>query len=266
MSNEFDPYLRWLGIRDPERPPNHYRLLGLHLFESDPEIISEAADRQMMHVRTHQTGQHADLSQKLLNELARAKVCLLNLRRKAAYDEHLKEQIQNTQEATPFPNEIPQFNLAKAQDTGIVMPKKNKANGVGTNFGERGTSNSASGSRVQLILEVIGGPQKGNWFEYTERGTFTVGRSKQAGFALPGDPTLSRIHFAIRVNPPCCFLKNLSETRPTFVNDKPVAETLLRDNDIVTCGKNTRLRVRVTALSEGQSPAAKDGSTSESKV
>ncbi|MCH2183649.1 MAG: hypothetical protein MK108_16750, partial [Mariniblastus sp.] len=24
----FDPYLKWLGIRDDERPPNHYRLLG----------------------------------------------------------------------------------------------------------------------------------------------------------------------------------------------------------------------------------------------
>jgi hypothetical protein len=24
MADRFDPYLHWLGIRDPERPPNHY--------------------------------------------------------------------------------------------------------------------------------------------------------------------------------------------------------------------------------------------------
>ena len=32
---DFDPYYRWLGIRDQQRPPNFYRLLGLELFEDD---------------------------------------------------------------------------------------------------------------------------------------------------------------------------------------------------------------------------------------
>ncbi len=78
MSESFDPYLQWLGIRDPERPPSHYRLLGLDLFESDPEVISGAADRQMSHVRTFQTGPNAAVSQAILNELAVARRCLLN--------------------------------------------------------------------------------------------------------------------------------------------------------------------------------------------
>ena len=29
MSESFDPYVQWLGIRDRRRPPNHYRLLGV---------------------------------------------------------------------------------------------------------------------------------------------------------------------------------------------------------------------------------------------
>ena len=48
------------------------------LFESDPDVIANAADRQMAHVRTFQTGPNAAHSQRLLNELAAAKVCLLN--------------------------------------------------------------------------------------------------------------------------------------------------------------------------------------------
>ncbi|MCH2181621.1 MAG: hypothetical protein MK108_06405 [Mariniblastus sp.] len=90
MSESFDPYLKWLGIRDPERPPNHYRLLGLDLYESDPEVIDGAADRQMSHVRTFQTGPNADISQSLLNELAVARRCLLDDERRAEYDQQLR--------------------------------------------------------------------------------------------------------------------------------------------------------------------------------
>ena len=93
MAEAFDPYLRWLGIRDPERPPNHYRLLGLEPFESDPDIIAGAADRQMAHLRTFKTGQYVELSQRLLNELAAARVSLLKPDRKAAYDEQLRRKL-----------------------------------------------------------------------------------------------------------------------------------------------------------------------------
>jgi hypothetical protein len=93
MADSFDPYLRWLGIRDPQRPPNHYRLLGVDLFESDSDVIAVAADRQMAHVRTFQTGQLAELSQQLLNELAAARICLLKPEKKAAYDAQLKKQL-----------------------------------------------------------------------------------------------------------------------------------------------------------------------------
>ncbi len=96
MTESFDPYLKWLGIRDPERPPNHYRLLGLDLYESDPEVINGAADRQMAHVRTFQTGPNAKLSQTLLNELAVARRCLLDDDRRTKYDHQMKSgSIQN---------------------------------------------------------------------------------------------------------------------------------------------------------------------------
>jgi len=89
MDEKFDPYHRWLGIPPNQQPPDHYRLLGLDRLENDPDVIESAADRQMSHLRTFQTGPYAHLSQKLLNEVAAAKVCLLNAKKKAAYDKLL---------------------------------------------------------------------------------------------------------------------------------------------------------------------------------
>ena len=97
----FDPYLKWLGIRDPERPPNHYRLLGLEEFESDTEVISAAADRQMAHVRSFQHGKYADLSQKLLSELALARRNLMSAKRKQEYDQRLRLKRQESRDSIP---------------------------------------------------------------------------------------------------------------------------------------------------------------------
>ena len=87
--SEFDPYLKWRGIRDATRPVNYYRLLGLELYESDKDVISMSADRQMAHIRTFQSGPNGKLSQQILNELARARRCLLVDEKKAAYDQQL---------------------------------------------------------------------------------------------------------------------------------------------------------------------------------
>lgn len=92
MPEHFDPYHKWLGIRPEEQPANHYRLLGITPFENDLDAITSAADQRMAHVRTYQMGKHSDLSQKILNELATAKVCLLNPEGKSAYDEQLRKE------------------------------------------------------------------------------------------------------------------------------------------------------------------------------
>jgi hypothetical protein len=93
MPAAFDPYHRWLGIPPKDQPPNHYRLLGLELFENDPAVIESAADRQMVHVRTFQSGKYSVLSQRILNEIATAKVTLLNPEKKAAYDNFLRAKL-----------------------------------------------------------------------------------------------------------------------------------------------------------------------------
>ena len=56
-------------------------------------MIRDAADRQMLHVRSYQLGQYSKLSQQVLNELAAARICLLNPDKKAAYDEVLRRRL-----------------------------------------------------------------------------------------------------------------------------------------------------------------------------
>lgn len=103
MADSFDPYHKWLGISPKDQPPNHYRLLSIELFESDPDVIEGAADRQMAHVRTFQTGRHSQQSQQLLNELAAARICLLDPAKKAEYDRRLKSKLEAAQAAAQAP-------------------------------------------------------------------------------------------------------------------------------------------------------------------
>lgn len=105
MSEEFDPYRKWLGIAPHEQPAHHYRLLGIAPFEDDPDVIENAADRQMAHLRTFQSGKHGPLSQKILNELSAAKGTLLDRGRKAIYDAELQDRLYAAE--APLPPDLP---------------------------------------------------------------------------------------------------------------------------------------------------------------
>ena len=93
MSADFDPYYKWLGIAPEEQPPNHYRLLAIRLYEHDSDVIANAADRQMSHIRSFQSGQYSAISQRILNEISAARICLLSEKKKAAYDAQLRKAL-----------------------------------------------------------------------------------------------------------------------------------------------------------------------------
>jgi len=93
MSQEFDPYYEWLGIPPKDRPPNHYRLLGIELFEANLDVIANAAEQRILLVRTFQLGRHSNESQRILNEIAVARIHLLNADKKAAYDDELRTRL-----------------------------------------------------------------------------------------------------------------------------------------------------------------------------
>ena len=103
MAGAFDPYRTWLGIPPGQRSPDHYRLLGLPLFEDRPEAIQRAADQRMADLHALQTGEHAQAARELLAEVAAARVCLLDSQKKAAYDRRLRQVLQIEPPGIPEP-------------------------------------------------------------------------------------------------------------------------------------------------------------------
>src|SRR5690349_4907560 len=93
MAEAFDPYRKWLGIPPSQQPPHHYRLLGIELFEADPEVIDTAANQRMSYLQELAGGPNVKESQKLLNEVASARRCLLDKKRKEEYDAGLKAKL-----------------------------------------------------------------------------------------------------------------------------------------------------------------------------
>ena len=107
MAEQFDPYRKWLGIPSQDQAPNHYQLLGIPAFENDPDVIENAANRQMAHVRTFQNGKHSKVSQQILNELSAAKRCLLVSEKKIDYDAKLKDHLTPANTNIPTPQSTP---------------------------------------------------------------------------------------------------------------------------------------------------------------
>ena len=114
MSEEFDPYYKWLGIPPNEQPPNHYRLLGIQMFEDDHEVIDSAANRHMSYLQAMSTGAHVEEAQELLNVIATARRCLLNDKQKTRYDDKLRAEL-----APPAPEPVEE---AKSVDPVVEEP------------------------------------------------------------------------------------------------------------------------------------------------
>jgi hypothetical protein len=103
---EFDPYFKWLGIPPDEQPPTHYRLLAIPPFTSDPEVIENAADQRMAHLKSVQTGKRGALSQTLLDQIAQARTCLLDHQQKATYDQALRSSLAPPISPPPVQTEV----------------------------------------------------------------------------------------------------------------------------------------------------------------
>jgi len=98
-SAELDVYKEWLGIPEGPRPPDHYQLLRLVQFEDSVEKIRANYKKLNAHVRKYATGKYSIQSQELLNELAKAMLCLTDAERKVEYDRSLGRVIEEQTEA-----------------------------------------------------------------------------------------------------------------------------------------------------------------------
>jgi hypothetical protein len=112
-----DVYKDWLGIPDGPRPPDHYALLRLVQFEDDFEKVRKNYKKLNAHVRKYATGQYGNQSQDLLNEMAKAMLCLTDLERKQEYDRSLGRVTSDVDAETgrrPL--------TAYLQDEGLITP------------------------------------------------------------------------------------------------------------------------------------------------
>lgn len=138
----FDPYYQWLGIPAKDQPANHYRLLGVELFEDNLDVIERASDRQTFHVQKYQTGQHAQHAARLLCELDAARLCLLDVNQKQKYDEQLRTESGDVDESLDdlLPPRV-------SPSTGPDQPAIVQPNRIGTSDGRVG---------IQPALEIRG--------------------------------------------------------------------------------------------------------------
>jgi len=113
-----DVYKDWLGIPEGERPPHHYDLLRLVKFEDDEEKIRAHYKKLNAHVRKYASGKYSNESQELLNELAKAMLCLTDPERKHEYDESLGREFDEDEDTGPKTVEqilMEQGHIDKAQ-------------------------------------------------------------------------------------------------------------------------------------------------------
>jgi hypothetical protein len=168
----FDPYYEWLGIPPKDQPPHHYRLLGVELYEDHLTAIDAAANRIMAYLQELSNGDNGALAQQLLNEVSAARVCLLNKKRKATYDQTLKTNLSNKKQkkknkpaVTKTPPPLPMATPVETEEeapfpaigtTGIPqISTEDRHQGTTLGAASRRTTRRAKSGDKKILLVVI---------------------------------------------------------------------------------------------------------------
>ena len=114
-----DFYTEWLGVPPDPRPPDYYTLLGVDIFCRDQDIIELAARRQLMRLdefALYPDRDTRDAVQDMMNEVARARVDLVNPNRRLAYDRQLAQRL-----GVAVPPEVPAAVEAEMQSAPLPI-------------------------------------------------------------------------------------------------------------------------------------------------
>ena len=143
----FDPYHQWLGIPQSERPISFYRLLGVAQFESNEAVIESAVDQRLAFLRTKALGPHAAFAEKLMSEIAQARLVLLDPAKKQAYDAALSKVLRS--ESQPAPSATARLPGSQSPWAAGPVPLESYAQGR--------FSKSKSKSNRTNVLIALGG-------------------------------------------------------------------------------------------------------------
>lgn len=92
---------------------------------------------------------------------------------------------------------------------------------------------------MQVIIEATSeyGIAKRVWLRPGER--IAVGRTERSDLVLTSDPQLADLHFTIGCDGQNCQLRDLNTATGTFLNGSQVAESIVRDQDVIVAGGTT---------------------------
>jgi hypothetical protein len=187
MAERLDVYRDWLGITETARPLDYYQVLRLKRFSDDTQRIREHYRKMNAHVRKFATGDYAAESQELLNELARAMLCLTDAQRKLEYDASLgrREPVEGRQRT------LEEILLAGKTITREQLDKaRNYADAVGLEIRDALVQQKMAPADVVVLAyaESLGLP-------YIELGDVAI----DEGLVPRVPPTLARQHSCVPV-------------------------------------------------------------------
>jgi hypothetical protein len=215
----FDAYHELLAIPPDEQPPNLYRLLGVNRFENNRQVITIAAMKQSRFLRSLGISEYADICQKLLNEVAAAKICLLDEKKKAAYDAALTKLLHNGLPPPPTcvrPPAPPLPTAPLTQSTPVAQ------------------SVPPSPPPAPAPLPTVSPPAVSR--------EWTIGRSATADVVIDG-PKVSAIHCRLTKTSDGRFcLEDLDSTNGTFVNGVKIAGKVpVTRRNVITLGDRSAI-------------------------
>jgi pSer/pThr/pTyr-binding forkhead associated (FHA) protein len=114
---------------------------------------------------------------------------------------------------------------------------------------------------VEVVVQVVDGPGKGNEATLTIGDVVVVGRAADAGLRVRGDRHISRQHFRVELTDKGCFVVDLGSQNGTLVNSRVVRERQEISNGARLAAGSSKFVVSVS-----QALAESSGSSRESTV
>ena len=150
-------YKDWLGIQDTNRPLTYYQLLRLKTFDDNVELIRKNYRDLNAHVRKFASGDYMTESQALLNELAKAMLCLTDSARKLEYDISLGRKVETQRARRTLEEILVGDSIVPAEK---MKPVKNYSNAVGIDLHEAVLQQKLAAPEVVMLAyaESIGLP------------------------------------------------------------------------------------------------------------
>lgn len=118
----------------------------------------------------------------------------------------------------------------------IALRKPATQKAATTTTPQRSAAKPAVATGQKRVLIAQSGPLQGNRFEIGPEGLL-IGRDPGTCQVVYNAETVSRQHAKITVGPEGATIQNLSTTNPTYLNDQPVSQRVLHNQDRIRIGQ-----------------------------